>query len=105
MFRKTQLFGVLSLLVPAALLLAGCQSTGSHETTGEPKAVMCDKCKTVWVQQPGGDPHKPWTIRTGKAMVCPDCKSAVSNLFATGKMEHTCKACGSDLQRCDVHNY
>lgn len=94
-------FLALSSLVVASFVAVGCKST---ETTasGEAKAVFCDKCKTTWVQQPGSV-GRITVYHPAKAMTCPDCKSAVESYFATGKLEHTCKTCGSDITPCETH--
>ncbi|MCX5661028.1 MAG: hypothetical protein NTW19_15170 [Planctomycetota bacterium] len=98
---------VWTLGLAAALLMAGgCQSEGSHHGMSHgdhSNAMMCDKCKTVWIQNPGGDPHKPWTVKSSKGMECPDCKTAAANFFATGKFEHTCSSCGGSMEACEMH--
>lgn len=63
-------------------------------------AVSCAKCETVWVRAPlAGQKAKGYT-RKGK-MVCPDCVTAVQNVFAGGKLEHACATCG-DLEACVI---
>jgi hypothetical protein len=102
--RKTMLGGL--AIGAAALLLAGCQDTGAggahaNHAAGMPeKGVTCAKCQVTYLESPGGK-GSPVKYTTGK-MECPECKSAVANYFATGKLEHGCKTCGPDaLQVCD----
>ena len=72
-----------------------------------PQAVHCDKCEVTWVKVPtntpdlGPDAFDGYYMR--KEMVCPDCRSAVSNFFATGKLEHHCNACGGNMLPCETH--
>jgi uncharacterized lipoprotein YajG len=97
----------------AAFLLAGCQAAGHKPapgaTAGKPStdAVACDKCKVVWAKEAitagGGKSDHVVGYTTQKQMVCPDCRSAVHNMFTTGKFQHTCTACGGDLEPCAVH--
>lgn len=104
MLKKTAMFGLMSLVAALFLASAGCQSTGSGSTTAaETKAIMCDKCKTVFISNPAAAQRFSF-YSPAKAMSCPDCKSAVANYFATGKLEHTCKTCGGDLQPCEFHD-
>lgn len=107
MKRSTLIVSVLTMGLAAGLtFLSGCQSdkTAHHAGHDSPgKAVMCDKCKTVWIQQPGGDSHKPWTAKSSSGMACPECKTAVANFFSTGKLQHTCSACGGHMDECEMH--
>jgi|GEM_PF-1150167 len=92
--------------VLAGIALTGCQSTGgtSEALADGTDAVYCAKCETTWVRSPdttaGG---KSTVYRTDKSMVCADCDSAAANYFKTGKLEHTCKACGGKPSHCTVH--
>ena len=96
-----------------ALFLAGCQSAGNKPapgaTAGTPSrdAVACDKCKVVWANEPitvgGGKSDRVVGYTTQKQMVCPECRSAVHNMFTTGKFQHTCTACGGNMEACAVH--
>lgn len=108
-FTKTILAG---LTVGAGLILAGCQSDGKpspNAMRGTPSTdgIACDKCKVTWVKVPitpgGGKDNRIIGYTSRKQMVCPDCNSAVANMFATGKFEHTCKACGGNMRACAVH--
>lgn len=99
------------LLILAASLgvitvLPSCQSTAAPTTAGT-EAVMCDKCKTVWVKTPMmiGSPGRIQTtiLRDSKTMTCPDCQLAISNFWKTGSMKHTCSTCGGTLAHCTQH--
>ena len=108
-FRQLGLAGVLGV----GLALAGCQSTGNkpatNATAGTPTsdAVACDKCKVVWTKTPltagGGKSDRVIGYTSQKQMVCPDCRSVVQNLFTTGNPQHTCGACGGNMQTCAMH--
>jgi hypothetical protein len=95
------------LAVAAGLVLAGCTSTSAKETAGAPldKGVTCSKCQVTYVKVPVQQGSKPGVVgyRTAKSHECPDCKSAVENFFATGKLEHNCKTCGVALDICEAH--
>jgi hypothetical protein len=104
---KLSLF--VSALVVLAGLLAGCASEPKQTTattrTQPAQGVRCEKCQVTWTQVPN-DVGKGRIVgyTTRKTMECPDCRSAVQNFFATGKLEHTCATCGPDaMQICDVH--
>lgn len=111
MFRFSRKRGLGALALGAALL-AGCQSSGggargrqsAAAATDTQQAVVCDKCKVTWVKVPGTT-GKPYVVayRTRRSHECPDCRSAVSNFFATGKLQHTCETCGEALEVCKAH--
>jgi hypothetical protein len=63
------------------------------------EAVSCPKCETVWVKEPR-QIGKIKVFVSKKKMNCAECKTAVENFFATGKLEHACKTCG-DLVACE----
>ena len=65
-------------------------------------AVMCDKCKMVMVKVPDPTTSKNPTLtyHDSETMVCPDCKSAMTNFFKTGKLKHTCNHCGGTMTVC-----
>ncbi len=88
-------------------VLPSCQSTGSAGSTAGTAAVMCDKCKTVWVSTPTaiGSPGRMQTtiLRDRKTMTCPDCQLAIDNFWKTGSMKHTCSHCGGTLTHCTQH--
>jgi hypothetical protein len=67
----------------------------------EAQVFTCTKCKTVWVRHPQ-QLGKATVYRAQKKVVCPDCESAVMHFFKTGKFEHTCKACGDQLNQCTM---
>jgi hypothetical protein len=88
-------------------LLVGCQADNKPpESTlvTTDKGVICTKCQTTWVKVPiTGDKNKIVAYRTQAKMTCPDCKNAVENFFATGKLERTCKTCGDSMEICEEH--
>jgi hypothetical protein len=90
-----------------ATVLSSCQSTGAGTTAGT-EAVMCDKCKTVWMMnKPAtlGSPGRMQTTvyRDSKTMTCPDCQLAINNYWKTGSMKHNCATCGGTLAHCTQH--
>ena len=103
MSRLTMHTGVMVGLVAA---LVGCQSQhdrGRDVSDTEARAVMCAKCETVWTDRIDlNDPYAR-TVRPERVTVCPDCESAVASFFKTGKLEHTCRACGGEIRHCTVH--
>ena len=99
--RLLMLAGSLGLIT----LMPSCQSTSATATTGS-EAVMCDKCKTVWVKQPvgiGGPAGRNAVMyRDSKTMTCPDCSLAIANFWKTGSMKHTCSSCGGTRTHCTL---
>ncbi len=97
----------LALLALAALPLMAFQNVAAEDKAPEGEnAVMCAKCKTVWVSRPvtsGGSKASITTFRQEKAMKCDECENAIVTFFKTGKLQHECKACGSELTHCKVH--
>ena len=95
----------IAILALIALPMVACQTTGSAPG----KAVMCDKCKTVWVSRPtsisAGTKGGPGYIvyRDVKSMECPECESAVATFFKTGSLQHRCKHCGGTMTHCESH--
>jgi hypothetical protein len=85
-------------------VLPSCQTMGPTAGTD---AVMCSKCKTVWVKTPvqaGAPGRGGYTIyRDSKTMTCPDCESAVVTFFKTGSLKHHCAHCGNTLTHCTKH--
>jgi hypothetical protein len=55
-------------------------------------AVMCDRCRTTWVVR-SETAGKLVRYTRQKAMVCPDCESAVMHWFKTGELKHACSHC------------
>jgi hypothetical protein len=100
---------VAGLALGAAVFAAGCQSGGKPSPnammgTASSEGIACDKCNVTFVKSPTtNDKGRIIGYTTRKQMVCPDCKSAAANLFATGKMEHTCTSCGGNMSGCAVH--
>ena len=97
------------LTLGSGMFVGGCMSNSKPSPdamAGTPSndAVACDKCKVTFVKNPETN-QKGRVIgyTEKKQMVCPECKSAAENMFATGKMEHTCKACGGNMTACAVH--
>lgn len=94
---KTRLI-ILASSLGFATMLSSCQSTASPAAVSD--AVMCDKCKTVWVNS-SGKPYMPYRVR--EVMTCPDCTSAIANFVKTGQLKHTCATCGGSLSHCTKH--
>lgn len=96
-----------AILALVALPLVALQTAAAADTPPEgDNAVMCGKCKTVWVSRPvtGGSGKSGYTTyRQVKTMECKDCETAVETFFKTGKLQHECKACGSELTHCKAH--
>jgi len=97
-----------ALLALAFLPLGALQTaSGADKAPDDDSVVMCAKCKTVWVNRPVtvGSSGKGGVViyRQEKAMQCADCESAVVTFFKTGKLNHDCKACGSELTHCKAH--
>jgi len=98
---------VVAVVCLGLLMIVGCQDSkvssgpaGSVQPAD--KILLCTKCKTVWVKRSEPSFKGMMTYRTVKSMECPDCKSAAANFFATGKLEHSCKTCGGELQACEL---
>ena len=99
---------VLALTLGSGFLLAGCQADSKPaQSTLVPgdKGVTCSKCQTTWVSVPDGVGKGGRIVgyTSRKEHACPDCKSAVTNYFATGKLEHSCKTCGAAMDICEAH--
>lgn len=96
-----------SLTLGAALLVAGCATDtkpAQSSLTTSSQGVTCSMCKTTWVKVPiDGGKGRIVGYTSRKEMACPDCKNAVENFFATGKLEHTCKTCGDTMSICEAH--
>ncbi len=99
----------IAILALIAIPFMAAQMATAADTAPEgDNAVMCAKCKTVWVSRPvtaGVGKGGPGIViyREEKAMKCDDCESAVATFFKTGKLNHECKACGSELTHCKAH--
>lgn len=99
--------GLLGLSVGASLLAFGCQSSGeksaSSANLASTQAVTCDACKVTYVKMPIEAKGSIVGYSSRKQMECPMCKDAVTNFFQTGKLEHTCSACGGNMSICEAH--
>lgn len=94
----------LASLALIAIPLVACQTSAPSDPG---TAVMCDKCKTVWV-------NRPITNSVGKGgpvvtayhdvavMECPDCESAIATFFKTGALKHHCNHCGGTMRHCEA---
>jgi hypothetical protein len=99
---KTQL-SVIAAAVLAVVSLSSCQSTSA--SIGE-SAVMCDKCKTVWVRTaatPNITGRTATVFRDHQIMQCPDCEKAYATFVRTGSLKHHCSHCGGTLSHCTTH--
>jgi hypothetical protein len=103
-FSKLAIAG---MTLGAGWLIVGCAAnTKPAESTlvTTPDGVTCSKCEVTWVRYPvTGDKGRIVRYDTHKSMQCPDCQDAVTNFFATGKLEHTCKTCGDSMEICKSH--
>ena len=111
MFRFTLLSKttLATFAIGSGLLLAGC-AAGEAVPTAAPDAlsgsngVTCTKCQVTYARSPVvNDKGRVVRYETRKTHECPDCKDAVTNFFATGKLEHTCKTCGDTMELCEAH--
>jgi hypothetical protein len=111
MFRFTLLAKttLAAFAVGSGLLLAGCAATEAepaaapHALTGS-EGVTCTKCQVTYARSPVvNDKGRLARYETRKTHECPDCRDAVTNFFATGKLEHTCKTCGDTMELCEAH--
>jgi len=101
----------LAILALVVLPWAFVQTAAAADKGHEGHALMCEKCKTVWVSSPapsaGGGGAKGgsgYTVyRQEKSMECKECESHAAAFFKTGKMEMDCKTCGSAMTHCMAH--
>ena len=109
MFTKISIIIGMSI---ASALLAGCQAINGNNGPSlstldqSENGVTCSKCQTTWVKiadNSGSKASRISGITTRKSHVCPDCRDAATNFFATGKLQHTCKACGDSLEVCEAY--
>lgn len=89
--------------VSLAVLGTGCSSVHSphpeHASHGKARpgmAMMCDRCETTWVVRPEGTGRLVRYTRQ-RAMVCPECQSAVETWWKTGVFKHSCSRCQGKL--------
>ncbi|MEY5024708.1 MAG: hypothetical protein RLZZ244_236 [Verrucomicrobiota bacterium] len=74
----------------------GCMHIHAPHAESKRSAVMCDRCKTTWVVR--GDPSGKMVRYTReRAMVCPDCETAVAHWMRTGELKHHCAHCRGKL--------
>jgi len=110
--KASLLAGVLALL---GLTIVSCESIHDPHATNAQNAVMCDKCKTIFLLNaiPGyglggyglrghglrgyGGGGQFIIYRPTKAMTCPDCESAVTHFLKTGQLQHHCARCGGTM--------
>jgi len=97
----------LSTIVLAAAL-AGCQSSGVNSepataSVASTQPVTCTKCDVTLVKVPQTEKGRVVGYTTRKEMQCPDCRDAVQNLLAKGKLQHTCETCGDSTEVCQAH--
>jgi hypothetical protein len=91
-------------LTMGGLLIGGCAANGAGSAAApSTQAVTCSKCQVTWVKVPDTAKGRVVGYTTRKSMTCPDCKSAVDNFFATGKLQHTCETCGDSMEICERH--
>lgn len=96
---------VASLGGGAILLLAGCESTGSHRMASQQDGhvVACQKCfdqvKTVRTQHGKG---AQWSqSRVVKKHMCPDCDTEATIYAQDGKPMFKCSKCAPEGVECD----
>jgi len=82
----------LALCIGTASAGVGCVSVHEPHAESAKSAVMCDRCKTTWVVR-GDSMGKLVRYTREKAMVCPDCESAVTHWMRTGELKHACSHC------------
>jgi hypothetical protein len=69
------------------------------------QGVTCGKCKVTYARSPvTNDKGRLVRYETRQTHECPDCRDAVTNFFATGKLEHACKTCGNTMELCEGHS-
>ena len=89
-FQKNMVFGVAAIVSMGAV---SCTNVHTGHPTAMESAVMCDKCKTTWVTRTEPTGRSVYRYTREKAMVCPDCRSAVENWVKTGQLKHECSHC------------
>lgn len=98
---------VLVAVTAGSLIVAGCQGKSeAAKSSLQPVSdgVTCSKCQTTFVKVPvDAGKHRIAGYTSKKVHTCPDCRNAAENFFATGKLEHSCKTCGSAMEICKAH--
>jgi hypothetical protein len=102
MFGLTKLT-VAGLTLGAGVVLSGCTANGTPAEAASTQGVTCSKCQVTWVKVPDTAKGRVVGYTNRKSHTCPDCKSAVDNFFATGKLQHTCETCGDAMEICERH--
>ena len=106
---RAKRFGLAALFLGSGLVLAGCQAAGNgppqSTLVNSDKGLTCAKCETTWVKMAdrSGKGGRVVGYSWVKKDVCPDCRNAVDNFFATGKLQHACKTCGDNMKVCETH--
>jgi len=97
---------VLSLGIGAATLLSGLSTNtraAAPTTAPTTQAASCDGCKVTFVKVPNSTKGQFISYHEEGRMTCPSCKDAITNFFTTGKLEHSCSACGGNMAICEAH--
>lgn len=83
-------------------LLAAYPAAGA--TAGGEKTRACSKCAVTYVKVAQTDARGRVVRYTSHPhMKCPECKTALQNFFATGKLQHACTHCPAAMETCDAH--
>ncbi|MEI7865131.1 MAG: hypothetical protein WCI38_07135 [Chthoniobacterales bacterium] len=90
-------------MIAGAAVLAGC---ATNNTAMAQKALMCGKSDTVWVAgHSGGGKPGTYHIHSGThKTLCSECETIGETFMKTGKLQHNCTGCQSDLRVCTVQH-
>lgn len=77
---------------------AGAKATSAAST----HPGRCDKCAVVQTRTTSINSKGHVVHRKRQVMRCPDCRSALANLFRIGQFKHTCSNCGEQAHACDL---
>jgi len=93
----------ITAIIAAAAVVAGC---ATNNTVMGQKALICGECDTVWVAgQSGGGKPGTYHIHSGThKMLCSECETIGETFIKTGKLQHNCTGCQSDLRVCTVQH-
>src|SRR5262245_39892758 len=100
-FHPAWVIGLLLL----ALAVQGCASS-SHRASAsganDAQAVVCEKCRTVWVRRPATDEawYMRWEEEGSNVTLCEGCKASGIAFMKTGTWDHACASCGKDVHMC-----
>ena len=89
-------YGVLSLVLGAAMFAGGCATAGGKGGSGSSAGggMMCPACKTVWTFDSIGSGSKMQRLVAQPGMTCPDCDAMAAAYMKDGeKVLHNCEAC------------